>query len=349
MSTLIDTVVKCDIIQSVEDGTMKNKETDKKGIKRIGVLTSGGDCSGMNACIRSVVRTSDDMGIEVYGFKKGYQGILDNEYIKLDSSDVSGTIENGGTFLQSARCLDFKTKEGLNKGLENLKDLCIEGLIVIGGDGSLTGAQKIHETGFSTIGIPASIDNDLFGTDMSIGVDTALNAICNSVDMIRDTASSHERMFIIEVMGRNCGYLALASAIATGAEAAIIPEVPHDCQDLAKSLKRRYKEKKTNSILLVAEGAGTAHHFAKELQGKVGYDIRVSVLGHIQRGGKPTAFDRLLASNMGFTAVDALIKGQSGMMTSFTNNRYSLIPLSEVLTKQKPLSEELIDLNQLLE
>jgi len=338
-----DYAMKKDIKTNIEKKDMNSD------LKRIGVLTSGGDCSGMNACIRSIVRTSDAMQIEVYGFKKGYQGILDNDYLKLDSRAVSGTIETGGTFLQSARCLDFKTEEGLQKGLENLRDLCIEGLIVIGGDGSLTGAQKLHDSGFPIIGIPASIDNDLQGTDMSIGVDTALNAICNSVDMIRDTASSHERMFIIEVMGRNCGYLALAAAIATGAESAIIPEVPHNCEALSKQLKRRYKEKKTNSIILVAEGAGTAHDFAKQLQGKVGYDIRVSVLGHIQRGGKPTAFDRLLASNMGFTAVQALIDNKSGMMTTFTHNGYSLAPLSEVLEKQKPINPDLIDLNLLLE
>jgi len=324
------------------------EKKDKKIIKRIGVLTSGGDCSGMNPCIRSIGRTAMEHGIEVYGFRKGFQGVLDNDYITLDSRTISGKIGKGGTFLQSARCLDFKTEEGLNKGYENLIDLGLEGLIVIGGDGSLTGALKLHEKGFPTIGIPASIDNDLYGTDKSIGVDSALNAICNAVDMIRDTASSHDRMFIIEVMGRNCGYLALASAIATGAEAALIPEVPYDLEKLAKKLKRRFKEKRTNSIIIVAEGAGKAEDFAKTLKGKIGYDLRVTVLGHFQRGGNPTVFDRLLASKLGRNAVFALEDHESGLMMVYKQNAYSSIPLTEVINKQRPLSKGLLDLGQLM-
>jgi len=318
-------------------------------MKRIGVLTSGGDCSGMNACVRSIVRTALSRGIEVYGFKKGYQGLLDNDYRSLTSQDVSGIIGRAGTFLQSARCLEFKTDEGLKRGHENLIDLGIDGIVVIGGNGSLTGALKLHDIGVPVVGIPASIDNDLYGTDMSMGVDSALNVIVNAVDMIRDTASSHDRMFIIEVMGRNCGYLALASAVATGAEAALIPEVPYNLDDIARRLKRRFKEKKTNSIIIVSEGAGSAADFAAKLTEKVGYDIRVSVLGHMQRGGNPSVFDRVLASKMGRNAVLALEKGESGVMMTYCDSVYSSITLTEALSKQRPLSQSLLDLAALLE
>jgi len=327
----------------------KKAPPEKKSLRRIAVLTSGGDCSGMNACIRSITRTALHQGIEVYGFRKGFQGVLSNDFISLDNRSVSSKIGRGGTFLQSARCLEFKTPEGLQLGYDNLIDLGIDGLAVIGGDGSLTGAQKLHEKGFPTIGIPASIDNDLFGTDMSIGTDTALNAIVHAVDMIRDTASSHDRMFIIEVMGRNCGYLALASAVACGAEAAIIPEIPTNCDIIARRLKRRFKEKKTNSIILVAEGASSASQIAEELQNKVGYDSRVSVLGHIQRGGNATVFDRILASKLGRNAVFALEEGQSGIMMTYSKGTYSSIELTEVIRQQRPLSQGLLELAGLLE
>ncbi|MBN1968714.1 MAG: 6-phosphofructokinase [Candidatus Delongbacteria bacterium] len=319
-------------------------------MKRIGVITSGGDCSGMNPCIRSVVRTSISKGIKVFGFKRGYQGILDNDFLTLDSNhSVSNILQRGGTFLQSARCLAFKTDEGLKKGLDNLIDLELDGLIVIGGDGSLTGAHKIHLAGFPTIGVPASIDNDLYGTSMSLGVDTALNAIMNSVDTIRDTASSHERAFIIEVMGRNCGYLALTSAIASGAEAAIIPEVPYDLDRISRSLVRRFKEGKTNSIIILAEGAGSAKEFGQKIREKTGIEIRETVLGHIQRGGSPTSFDRIFASKLGRNAVIALEEGKSGEMIALKDDKYVTVPLDLVLSKQRPLSPQLLDLAVLLE
>lgn len=335
--------------ERIEKKTSPKKEKNRPPLNRIAVLTSGGDCSGMNACIRSIARTALCRGIEVYGFRKGYQGVMNNDYINLDNRSVSGKIGRGGTFLQSARCLEFKTPEGLQEGYDNLIDLGIDGLVVIGGDGSLTGAQKLHEKGFPVVGIPASIDNDLYGTDMSIGTDTALNAIVNAIDMIRDTASSHDRMFIIEVMGRNCGYLALASAIACGAEAAIIPERPYDLNAIGKRLKRRFKEKKTNSIIIVAEGAATATGIAAKLKGKVGYDMRVSVLGHIQRGGNATVFDRILASKLGRNAVTTLEEGESGIMMAFSRGRYATVPLSEVISHQRPLSRGLLDLAGLLE
>lgn len=327
---------------------LSNGNNPKK-IRKIGVITSGGDCSGMNACIRSVVRTALSRNIEVIGFKKGYQGILNNDFIGLDSRAVSGIIERGGTFLQSARCLEFKTEEGLEKGYQNLVDLNIDGLIVIGGDGSLTGAQKLHEKGFSVIGIPGSIDNDLYGTDMSIGVDTALNAICSAVDNIRDTASSHERAFIIEVMGRNCGYLAMASAVATGAEYAVVPEVKYDVDLLAKRLIRRFKEKKTNSIIIVAEGATTARDLSWKLKDKIGFDLRETVLGHIQRGGRPTVYDRIFASKLGRNAVYALEMGASGVMMALAKGEYTSVNLDEVVKKQRPLSKSLLELSGLLE
>ena len=304
----------------------------------------------MNACIRSITRTAISNGITVLGFKKGYQGILDNDFIKLDSKTVSGRIERGGTFLGSARCLDFKTEEGLRKGYQNLIDLEIDGLIVIGGDGSLTGALKLHELGFPTVGVPASIDNDLHGTDMAIGVDTALNAICHAIDTIRDTASSHQRAFIVEVMGRDCGYLALVSAIASGAEVAIIPEVKYDLEKIAKKLVKRYKEGKTNSIIVVAEGANTAREIIWKLKDYItGFDLRGTVLGHIQRGGSPSVFDRLLASKLGRTALEALTNGESGVMVALKKNEYVSVPLGEVVNNKKKLSKDLIKLSGLLD
>ncbi len=304
----------------------------------------------MNACIRSITKTAISDGITVLGFKKGYQGILDNDFIKLDSKTVSGRIERGGTFLGSARCLDFKTGEGLKKGYQNLIDLEIDGLIVIGGDGSLTGALKLHELGFPTIGIPASIDNDLHGTDMAIGVDTALNAICNAIDTIRDTASSHQRAFVVEVMGRDCGYLALVSAIASGAEVALIPEIEYNLEKVAKKLVKRYKEGKTNSIIVVAEGASTARDITWKLKDHItGFDLRETVLGHIQRGGSPSVFDRLLASKLGRTALEALENDESGVMMALRKNKYISVPLETVIKNKKKISKDLIKLSGLLD
>ncbi len=338
-----------------ENGTLQSYDADTaevydgREVKRVGVLTSGGDCSGMNACVRSVVRTAHSRGIEVYGFRKGFQGLLNNDYVELDSRSVAGRISRGGTFLQTARCEEFKTDDGIGTGLENLIDLGVDGLVVVGGNGSLTGALKLHQRGFPAIGIPASIDNDLYGTDMAIGVDTALNVIVNSLDMIRDTASSHDRMFIIEVMGRKCGYLALAAAVATGSEAAIIPEVEYDIERLARCFKRRYKEKRSNSFVIVSEGAATATEIADQLRGRVGYDIRVSILGHIQRGGNPSFFDRVLASTLGRNAVFSLEQGRSGLMMTWHDSIYSSIPLEESLSRQRPLDRSLMDLAELLD
>lgn len=317
-------------------------------MKRIAVLTSGGDCSGMNACIRACVRFALHEGLEVIGIKRGYAGLLDREFIKLDSQAVSGILQRGGTILLTARCEEFKTEKGQLKAVEILKDEGIDGLIVIGGDGSLTGANILHNMGVKVIGIPASIDNDIYGTDMSIGVDTSLNIIINAVDCIKDTASSHERAFIIEVMGRNCGYLALASGIACGAEAIIIPELPYNIDKIADLLYRRYREGKTNSIVIVAEGAASAYEIQRKLKGKVGYETRITVLGHYQRGGYTSVFDRILASRFGRVAVELLLNGESGVMVGLWDGSVKPIPLNKALGTKKLLDFRLLKLAEVL-
>jgi len=317
-------------------------------MKRIGVLTSGGDCSGMNAAIRSVVRTAIAYELEVYGFRHGFVGLIDGIFEPMDTRSVSGIIQRGGTILQTARCEDFKTEWGQKKAVQTLQELEVEGLVVIGGNGSMAGAYALHRHGIPTIGIPATIDNDVYGTDMCIGTDTALNAIINAVDAIRDTASSHDRAFIVEVMGRNSGYLALMSAIASGAEAAIIPEVPYDLNKIAEHLFRRYKAGKTNSIIIVAEGASSAYAIDRKIKHKIGYETRITVLGHLQRGGKTTVFDRLLASKFGKMAVEALLQGRSGEMVALQDNRYVMIGLEEILGREKKIDPELLQLAEIL-
>lgn len=317
-------------------------------MKRIGVITSGGDSSGMNAAVRAVVRTALDRGCEVYGFLRGYSGVIGKRFKVMDSRSVSGIIQRGGTILQSARCEEFKTEEGQETAVRNLRELGIEGMVVIGGDGSLRGANVISKKGMPVIGIPASIDNDIFGTDMSIGADTALNVIVDAVDMLKDTASSHDRAFIIEVMGRNCGYLAAMSAIACGAEVAIIPEVKYDLDKITERLYSRYKEGRTNSIVLVAEGAASAYKIDEQLKGRIGYETRITVLGHLQRGGSPTVFDRILASRLGRNAVEFLLNGESGKMVGQVKNRIVLTDLDEVLGTCKMVDLEMIELTDIL-
>jgi 6-phosphofructokinase 1 len=313
-------------------------------MKRIGVLTSGGDCSGMNAAIRSVVRNALQANLEVIGFQQGFSGLLDEKYILMDTRSVSGILQRAGTILQTARCQEFMFDRGQKEAIRILEKLQIDGLIVIGGNGSLTGALALHQKGIRVIGIPATIDNDIYGTDMAIGVDTALNTIVNCIDIIRDTASSHDRAFIIEVMGRESGYLALVSAIASGAEAAIIPEVPYDLEKIAENLYRRYKEGRTNSLVIVAEGAASAYTIERKLKNLIGYETRISVLGHIQRGGTTTVFDRLLASKFGQNAVDLLLEGKSGLITVLRGNEYTYFPMDEAVSKKKTLSPQLLEL-----
>jgi 6-phosphofructokinase 1 len=319
-----------------------------KRVKRIGILTSGGDCPGMNAAIRAVVREALDNGVEVCGFRRGFAGLIDNDCINMDITSVGGILQRGGTILLTARYEEFKQAEAQRLALENIDQNRLDGLVVIGGDGSLRGAYALDKLGAKTIGIPASIDNDIYGTDMALGVDTALNNIVEVVDKIKVTASSHERTFIIEVMGRGSGYLALISAITTGAEAAIIPEVSYDLEKIAERIKEGYKRGKTNNLIIVAEGAGTAFEISRRLE-KIG-DIqsKITVLGHLQRGGSPSCFDRLLGSRFGTAAVEALDKGDSGKMVGLGNREIRLIAYEEVFSKKKVFPKKLIELAELL-
>jgi 6-phosphofructokinase 1 len=283
-------------------------------MKRIALLTSGGDCSGMNAAIRAVVRAGLSNSLEVIGIQKGYQGLIDRHYELLTTKSVSGKLQVGGTFLQSARCLKMLEESGQNMAVENLREMGIDGLVVIGGDGSHRGAMAMQRRGIPVIAIPASIDNDIPFTDMSLGVDTALNNIIHAVDCLKDTASSHDRTFVVETMGRNCGYLALVAGIACGAEYALIPESSYDLDVICEHLKRRFQEGRDNSIIMVAEGAGKAQDIADQIKDRIGFETRIMVLGHYQRGGSPSSFDRLLAARFGVTAVETLLRGESGKM-----------------------------------
>ena len=299
-------------------------------MKRIAVLTSGGDCSGMNAAIRAVVRAGLSHQLEVIGIQKGYQGLLDRHYELLSTKSVSSKLQVGGTFLQSARCLKMHEASGQNLAADNLKAMGVEGLVVIGGDGSHRGALELQKRGIAVIAIPASIDNDIPFTDMSLGVDTALNNIIHAVDCLKDTASSHDRTFIVETMGRNCGYLALVAGIACGAEYALIPESGYELDEICKNLLRRFQEGRDNSIIMVAEGAGKAQDIADQIKDRVGFETRIMVLGHYQRGGSPSSFDRLLAARFGVTAVEALLQGASGQMLGLSCGSIVQTDLEEV-------------------
>ena len=292
-------------------------------IRKIGVLTSGGDAPGMNAAIRGVTRTAIFNGIEVVGIRHGYQGLIDANFIPLEASSVSDIIQRGGTILKTARCEAFKTPEGRAKAYNNLKEAQIDGVVVIGGDGSFTGARIFNEEyDLPFVGIPGTIDNDIFGTDYTIGYDTALNTVVEAVDKIRDTASAHNRMFFVEVMGAEAGFIALYSGIATGAEAILIPEIKGEQRDLKKMIEDGNIRKKSSNLIIVAEGEteGGAFAIAEKLKNEFsGYDIRVSVLGHLQRGGSPTAIDRVNASRLGHAAVEALSDDQKSVMVGLAN------------------------------
>jgi 6-phosphofructokinase 1 len=309
-------------------------------MKKIGVLTSGGDCSGMNAAIRGVVQSATEHGIEVAGFIQGYQGLIENNHRALDIASIEGVVQRGGTFLRSARSLEFKSDWGQKTSIDNLSRDGIEGVVIIGGDGSLKGAQVLSDLGVPVVGLPASIDNDIYGTDMSIGVDTALNNIAHAVDTLRDTASSHDRAFIVEVMGRSSGYLAITAAQACAAEAVIIPEVPYDLEVIGNRLLEAKKRGKTNSIVIVAEGAGSSYAVEMKLKSIAGFETRITVLGHLQRGGDPTVFDRLLAGRLGVAAVGMLADGEHGVMAGLVKNEIVSTPLSEVFANKKVLGEK---------
>lgn len=318
-------------------------------MKRLAILTSGGDCSGMNAAIRAAARTAVANDIEMIGYHKGYAGLLKNDFQVLDTRAVSGVLQRGGTFLQSARSQEFRTDDGRRKALDNLHKERVEGLIVIGGDGSLNGALALDRLGFPVIGIPASIDNDIPYTDMALGVDTALNNIIYAVDCIKDTASSHDRAFIVEVMGRNSGYLASTAAIATGAEFAIVPEVEFDLSEMCHQLRRRYEEGRTNALIILAEGVGNAQSIADGIKDTVGFETRVTVLGHYQRGGAPSVFDRLLGSRFGRKSVELLMEGTKGVMVGLSASSLTTTPLETVANGgQKKLNEDLLRMADIL-
>ncbi|HEC2184131.1 TPA: 6-phosphofructokinase [Staphylococcus delphini] len=318
-------------------------------MKKIAVLTSGGDSPGMNAAIRAVVRKALYHNIEVYGVYQGYQGLINNDIRKLELGSVGDIIQRGGTFLYSARCPEFKEKEVRQKGIENLRKRGIEGLVVIGGDGSYRGAQRISEEckEIQTIGIPGTIDNDINGTDFTIGFDTALNTIIESVDKIRDTASSHARTFIIEVMGRDCGDLALWSGLAVGAETIILPETETDIKDIAEKIQHGIDRGKKHSIIIVAEGCMTGDMCASELTKYINVDARVSVLGHIQRGGSPTGADRVLASRLGGYAVELLLNGETAKGVGIKDNRLVATNFDEIFnTSERQINQRMLGLTE---
>jgi len=320
-------------------------------LKRIAVLTSGGDAPGMNAAVRAVVRTGLNNKLEVYGIMRGYDGLINNDFKKMTSHEVSNIIQTGGTILKTARSAEFRQKEGRLKAYENLKANKIDGLIVIGGDGSFAGATILSkEFNFPVIGIPGTIDNDLYGTDYTIGYDTALNTVVEAVDKIRDTASSHNRVFFVEVMGREAGFIALRSGIASGAEAILLPEVTGQIDKLKKLMASRGKQKKS-SIIIVAEGEreGNIFDIVKMLQNEFpDVDMRVSILGHIQRGGSPTAWDRVTASRLGVAAVDALLNDQRSIMVGIANNDIVHVPLNKTIKLNKSINMDLLEIVDVL-
>jgi 6-phosphofructokinase 1 len=324
----------------------------QKKVTRIGVMTSGGDSPGMNACIRAVVRTGIYHGLEVYGITRGYSGMIDNDINQMDSRSVANIIQRGGTILKTARCMEFMTKEGREKAYNNLKKHGIDGLVIIGGDGSFKGAQIFsNEFDIPCIGIPGTIDKDIAGTDFTIGFDTAVNTAIEAIDKIRDTADAHDRLFIIEVMGRDAGYIALHSGIGTGAEHILIPERKTDVEQVLASLQEKEKRKKLVNIVVVAEGDdfGGANDLAKVIKERIpGFDIRVAVLGHIQRGGSPSSMDRLIASRMGYSSVECLIEGRHNVMVGIVNNRMHYTPLDNAVKAKQKISEEWLKIVKIL-
>ena len=319
-------------------------------MRRIAVMTSGGDSPGMNPAIRAVVRTASAAGVEVYGIRQAYSGLLAGDFERMTNRDVSGIIQRGGTILQTARNLEFKTPQGQKRGLRRLNEHGIDGLIVIGGDGSLRGALTLHSLGFPVIGVPGSIDNDIWGTNMSIGVDTALNTILDAIDKLRDTASSHERCFLLEVMGRNCGYLATIGGILGGAEFIMIPEHPTTLEEIGQTLEDAYMKGKSHAMGVIAEGATPKiHEVAAYLeQHEIGFEVRVTVLGHVVRGGSPSAFDRLLATRMGVDAVKRLLAGETGIMVGLQGREIGTVSLEDATTKQRNVSEEYVEMAEML-
>ena len=322
-------------------------------MKRIGVLTSGGDNPGLNPCIRAVVRMGLHLGLEVMGIYRGYAGLIGGEIDEMDARSVGGIIGRGGTILGTARCPEFRNLKGRKKALRTLNRFGIDGLVVIGGNGSLSGALELWRLGFPVIGVPSTIDNDVNGTDISIGVDTALNTILDAIDKIKDTASSHNRAFLIETMGRDSGYLALASGVAGGAELVLIPEVETTVEDVCQTIEEAYIRGKAHCIIVVAEGwqPGTQDlaRQLRERQEEVGFSVRVTQLGHVQRGGAASAFDRLLATRLGAAAVRELVAGNGGNMVGWVKGAITLTPLEEAIAFQKRINLELCELAEIMD
>ena len=316
-------------------------------INSIGILTSGGDAPGMNAAIRAVTRSAIYNGLKVYGIYRGYKGLVTDEIQEFKTQHVSNIIQMGGTILKTARCKEFTTPEGRAQAYENMKKHGIDALVVIGGDGSLTGARIFaQEYDIPCIGLPGTIDNDLYGTDTTIGYDTALNTILDAVDKIRDTATSHERLFFVEVMGRDAGFLALNGAIAAGAEAAIIPEFSTEVDQLEEFIEHGFRKSKSSSIVLVAESelTGGAMHYAERVKNEYPqYDVRVTILGHLQRGGRPTAHDRIIASRMGVASIQALLEGQRNVMIGIDDDEIVYVPFAKAIKNDKPIDRELVN------
>lgn len=320
-------------------------------MKRVALLTSGGDAPGMNAAIRAVVRQGRALGLEVLGVQQGLRGIFEGAFRVLDLGDVGGILERGGTMLQTSRYPPFLEKDVQQQAVERLREWGVEGLVVIGGEGSLHAALRLHELGMPTVGVPATIDNDIFGTDMAIGVDTAINTIITALDRLRDTATSHTRAFVVEVMGRHSGYLALLAAIAGGGEAVLVPEMAFDLERLSEDLSKGYQRGKNHAIVIVAEGIrdnNAGQYVVDHLAKSTGFEVRLTVLGHTQRGGTPTAFDRLLAGRLGSAAVEQLHLGVSGVMVGLESDQIKLKTLAQVLAQKKTLNPNLVQLANVL-
>ena len=322
-------------------------------MKRVAVLTSGGDAPGMNAAIRAVVRCGVAKGWMMYGVKNGYSGLISGNIREMGTRDVGGILQKGGTILGSARCEEFKSEEGRLKGIRALRQLGIDALVVIGGNGSQTGNYLLHTLGFPVVGVASTIDNDLYGTEMTIGVDTALNIALEAIDRLKTTASSHQRAFLVEVMGRDCGYLALMAGIAGGAEYILIPEVESDPEEVAEKLRLAYEHGKEHAIIVVAEGAkynATALiKYFDQHKDRLGFKIRETILGHVQRGGEPGAYDRILASKFGYGAVEAVDRGEFGVLVGLNKNEITTVPLEEVVSHKKEISMELVKLARILD
>jgi len=321
-------------------------------MKQIAVVTSGGDAPGINGAIRAVVRTGVDRGWKVLGVRHGYAGLMNDEFVQLGSRDVSGIIQRGGTILGSIRCPAFKNEEAQVNAIRFLQRRGIDALIVIGGDGSQSGAYALAQRGFAVVGVASTIDNDLFGSDMTIGVDTALNVALESIDRIKVTASSHERAFLVEVMGRNCGYLALISGIAGGAECIVLPEAETDPEVIASELRQASERGKTHATVVVAEGAkynaeGLSNYF-KEHRERIGFDLRVVKLGHVQRGGTPGVFDRLLATRFGAAATECVAQEKFGVLVGLIKGEVASTPLADIVGKRKSLDLDLLELAAVL-